>query len=160
MSKAYDKVKWSFLRRFLIALGMECKWVELIMECVSLVSFIFLNNEERRGVIRPARGIHQGDSISPYLFLFCAEALSKILESVERRKEIEGLRIAKESLPITHLLFANDCLLFFEAKSAKSRAIAKSLNLFSNLKAQERNFQKSAACFSPNTSPAEADFVI
>lgn len=38
MSKAYDRVKWSFLEKIMLKLGFDRRWVDLIMQCVSTLS--------------------------------------------------------------------------------------------------------------------------
>lgn len=44
MRKAYDKIEWLFLEAVMMKTGFASKWVELIMKCVSIVSYSLLIN--------------------------------------------------------------------------------------------------------------------
>ncbi|KAL0409514.1 UNVERIFIED_CONTAM: hypothetical protein Sradi_1885800 [Sesamum radiatum] len=55
VSKAYDRVEWRFLERFLLRIGFHSKFVSLIMTCVTSVTFSFLLNEAFSGLIRKAK---------------------------------------------------------------------------------------------------------
>ena len=46
-------------------------------------------------MISPTRGIKQGDPLSPYLFLFCAEGLNAILKRAEDNGDIHGFSICR-----------------------------------------------------------------
>ena len=79
MSKAYDRVEQKFLIKIIEKMGFCEKWVSLIFECISTVSYSILVNKEPKGDIRPSRGIRQGNPLSPYLFLLCSEGLNRML---------------------------------------------------------------------------------
>ena len=73
MSKTYDRVE---------------SWVQMIMECITTVSYSIMVNREPKGLIRPSRGLCQGDSLSPFLFLFCVEGLNALLTKAANEGEI------------------------------------------------------------------------
>ena len=79
MSKAYDRVEWTFLEKIILKLGFQNSWVSLIMECITTVTYSIMVNGEPQGMITLTRGIRQRDPLSPYFFLFCVEGLDAIL---------------------------------------------------------------------------------
>ena len=115
MSKAYDRVEWSFLRVVMIKMGFNDRWVALVIECITLVTYSLLINREPLGDIKPSRGIRQGDPLSPYLFLLCSEGLHRMIQKATERGEIQGVSIYRNGPKLTHLFFADDSLLFCRA---------------------------------------------
>ncbi|XP_074318473.1 secreted RxLR effector protein 78-like [Silene latifolia] len=92
MAKAYDRVDWSFLRRVLDTMGFDHDWVNRVMECVSTVTFSVLINGAPSDEFLPERGLRQGDPLSPYLFILCAEALSNLMRRAVVGESLHGIR--------------------------------------------------------------------
>lgn len=115
MSKAYDRVEWNFLEQMMIKLGFAKDFVGLIIICISSVAYSIRINHAIHGKITPQCGLRQGDLISPYLFAICAQGLSTILSQAEYDKWFHGVKIASQCHSISHLLFADESLIFFRA---------------------------------------------
>ena len=91
MSKAYDRVEWGCLEKIMEKLGFKERWRELVMRCVRSVTYSIKINGNPRGHIIPSRGIRQGDPLSPYLFLLCAEGLSALIKASVARGDMKGV---------------------------------------------------------------------
>lgn len=97
--------------------------------------------------ISPSRGIRQGDPLSQYLFILVAEGLSHAIKSCS----LQGLFVSRQGPSISHLLFANDSILFSQASIAQAEIIKAILHEYSAASGQSINLSKSAICFKPNT---------
>ena len=151
MSKAYDRVEWNFLEAIMLKLGFHGRWVQLIMACVTTVSYAIMVNGEPHGYVKPQRGLRQGDPLSPYLFLLCAEGLLVLLRKAERDSLIRGISICRRAPRISHLFFADDSIVFCRATNDECVALQNLLALYANASGQVVNSDKTALFFSANT---------
>jgi hypothetical protein len=151
MSKTYDRVEWDYLQAIMLKMGFHPTWVKLIMACVTTATYAIMVNGEPKGYVKPQRGLHQGDPLSPYLFLPCAEGLSALLRKAERESLIRGISICRRGPRISHLFFADDSIIFCRATGNECRALHDLLALYANASGQVVNTDKTALFFSHNT---------
>lgn len=102
------------------------------------------------GPINPKSGLHQGDPLSPYLFLFCVEGLSLSISKAAGMDRIHGCKISSSAPAVTYLLFADDSFLFYKATSEETLEIKTILARYEVLSGQAINLQKSGIFFSAN----------
>ena len=139
----------------MLKLGFDANWVELIMHCVSSVRYSFLINGKPCGYVIPHRGLRQGDPLSPYLFLLCAEGLSALINYAVRSRLWHGLRICDGAPSISHLLFADDSMLYARASVQDCVVINRILQVYKDASGQQVNLQKSSMVFSENVRPSD-----
>jgi len=159
MAKAYDRIEWVYLRNILLTMGFDEGFVQLIMKCVETVSFRVRVNGAFSEPFVPSRGIRQGDPLSPYLFLLCAEGLSCLLKSIGPQYLARGVRVGVHSPWISHLLFADDCLIFTQASERGGQRLMDILNHYQLGSGQLVNMSKSAIFFSKNCSDTDKEIV-
>ena len=154
MSKAYNRVEWSFLKQIMLRMGFHEKWVDLLMMCITSVSYSLLINGEPTEKIVPLRGIRQGDPISPYLFLLCSESLHALIEKVARNGLIRGISLCRNEPRLTHLFFfADDNLLFCRASIQECNHIQAILAEYESTSGQKLNRDKTTLFFNKAISP-------
>jgi hypothetical protein len=103
MAKAYDRLEWDFLNETLRAMNFPPNLTNTIMQCVKTVTFSILINGQSTNKFCPERGLRQGDPLSPYLFIICADVLSTLISNAQDNKLIHGVKIAPRAPEITHL---------------------------------------------------------
>jgi hypothetical protein len=85
LSKAYDRVKWLYLRLILIHLGFSHQFVVWVMNCITFASFVIVINGVAYPLFRPGRGLRQGYPLSPLLFLLIWENYIIIIAYINYR---------------------------------------------------------------------------
>ena len=140
MSKAYDRVKWIWLEKIVNRLGFDEKWRNLVMQCVTTVTYSVRINGKPKGHIIPTRGIRQGNPLSPYLFLLCAEGLSSLIKKVVDDGVMEGLVIYQRrgggGARLSPLFFANDSLIFCKALIEECNSLQRILTIYEEASGQ------------------------
>ena len=152
MSKAYDRVEWGFLRKLLLTIGFDGRWVNLVMDCVTSVSYSFILNGRVCGDVTPSRGLRQGDPFFPYLLILVVDAFSHILQRKVQARELHGAKASRNGPEISHLLFTDDNLLFARINRHECRIIVDILNQYEQASGQKTNYEKSEVSFSRGIS--------
>ncbi|XP_059436295.1 uncharacterized mitochondrial protein AtMg01250-like [Corylus avellana] len=160
MSKAYDRVELRFLEAVMRKMGFDERWIRLVMMCVSSVHYAILINGEPCGDITPTRGLRQGDPISPYLFLICAEVLSSMVTRANRDGLLSGVPTSRRGPKISHLFFADDSLLFCMTTHAQWSNLSAILWTYEEASGQKTNNNKTTIFFSKNTPMGEKETII
>ena len=106
------------------------------MQCITTVSYAININGRPRGRIIPSRGIRQGDPLSPYLFLLCAEGLSALIKASVGNGSMEGIAICRGGPQLSHLFFADDSLIFCKATIAECDALQRVLGVYEQASGQ------------------------
>lgn len=159
ISKAYDKIDWNFLKHSMLRMGFDTRWVNIIMMCVSSVNYHVVVNDRQVGPIKPGRGLRQGDILLLYLFILCAEGFSALIQNAVSNGHLHGSKICRRAPSISHLMFADDSILFCRATSTDSLALKSLLYEYELSSGQAVNYSKSGIMFSSNvgsTRRAEA----
>jgi hypothetical protein len=88
-------------------------------QCISMVWFSMLINGTPEDFFDNSRGVRQGDPLSPLLFVVVMEVFSRMMNVAVERELLPGFSVGSrpsEAMKVSHLLFADDTLIFCEPK--------------------------------------------
>lgn len=111
LSKAFDKLSWSYIQNMLKAFGFSHSWVRWIMSLISSSHFSLLVNGLPSRPFKPTRGIRQGDPLSPFLFVIMAEGLGRHIKQALLSNQLKGISI-HNSPASSHQQFVDDTMLY------------------------------------------------
>ena len=118
IKKAYDSINWNFLLRVMHKMSFGSKWMGWMWRCISTGFSILVNGMPTR-FFSSSKGLRQGDPLSSYLFVMGMEVLSLLIRRAIDGGFLLGCRIQGRRMTemnICHLLFADDIVVFCEAK--------------------------------------------
>lgn len=86
--------------------------MDLIINCVSLVTYNVLWNGSKNEFFFPKRSLRQWIPISPLLFVICMDKLSHIICDVVEDSSWKPIYVFRAGPKVSHLMFSDDLLLF------------------------------------------------
>lgn len=142
ISKALDTVKWSFITSVLQEMGLPSQFIWWIYLCISTASFSFAINGELEGFFTSARGIRQGCSLSPYLYVIVNNALSGMFNQAAVDGHF-GYYLQCQQVQLNHLSFADDILIFTDGSVKSLEGVLEVMHRFAGLSGLQINISKS-----------------
>ena len=139
-------MNWDALFYLLDRMGFGVKWRRWIKACISTVCFSIIVNGSPVGFFGSSRGLRQGDPLSPLLFLLIMEVLSRILKKIEDCDLLHGFHAGPTNstgVRNSHLLFADDTILFCDASRDQLLFIRLALTCFQAFTSLKVNAGKS-----------------
>ncbi|XP_027169948.1 uncharacterized protein LOC113769843 [Coffea eugenioides] len=134
--------------------GFGERFIDMVWRLVSNVWFSVLINGSSYGFFKSSRGLRQGDTLSPVLFVIGAEVLSRGLNSLVTQPRFRGFTVPRRCVQVTHLAFADDVIIFANGSSEALKLIMRILAGYQGASGQLINAQKCGYLMHPSTSPA------
>lgn len=160
MSKAYNRVEWSYIRSMLLNLDFVDLITDLFRQCVTTAQYKIAHSGKEFGNIIPQRDLRQGDPLSSYLFLLCMEGSSALIKSYERQGLITKIRVARSAPLVSHMFFADDSYIYCHATKEEATQVMEILDIFKQASGQKINTCKSSVFSSRNVKQEIKDVVI
>ncbi|WVZ79026.1 hypothetical protein U9M48_026654 [Paspalum notatum var. saurae] len=140
ISKAFDTLAWSFLPEVLEACGFGARWRNWVSILLSSASSRVLPNGQPGRNILHRRGVRQGDSLSPMLFILAVDALNRLFDKAVRRGVLSGTAIPNVKFFCS--LYADDIVLFFKATIEEAVVVKWILQAFGDASGLQINLAK------------------
>jgi len=147
ISKTFDRVHPNYLFGMMNKMSFHEKWIGWMKMCLETINFSVVGiNEDSIEPIILVRGLRQGDSFSPYLFILCTKDLTTLIKRAESIGDLHGVKVCKGTPNLSHLLFADDCCCFFfftlSVNEEEASYFSNILDLYGKALGQQINLHK------------------
>ena len=135
--KAFDSVSWNFLNKVLNLFNFGeniIKWINIFNTNISAYVSQYGTLTKKISI---QKGCRQGDPLSSYLFLICAQIMYLMLDSNE---QLKGIQVNQDEVKLTQ--FADDTTLILDGSCGSLQAALNTLEVFGNLSGLKINTDK------------------
>ena len=139
-AKAFDTIEWSYIYSCMEMFGYGDKFITMIKLLHNESTSVVENNGNFSNNIPLSRGCRQGDPISPYIFVLCAEILSHCIRECG---DIKGIEVNGTEIFISQ--YADDTTLFLEGTLKAIKRLMSILKWFKNVSGLGINVDKTKA---------------
>ena len=148
--KAFDTVSWKFISKVLdyFNFGRSIKtWISLFQNGAESC---ILQNGFMSDFFYLKRGCRQGDPISPYIFILCAEILGKMIRN---NKDIKGIHINNKEFKLSQ--YADDTQLLLDGSEISLKEALRTLKQYYIMSGLKINVDKTRALWIGSLSNSE-----
>lgn len=135
--KAFDTISWKFILDTLNIFNFKDeikRWIKIFLN--NIKSCVVVNNKVSHW-FKIYRGCRQGDPISPYLFILCAEILAVMIRN---NKNIKGIYVGSKEYKIS--LYADDTTLFLDGSKDSFEYCVQTILEYAKFSGLNMNFDK------------------
>jgi len=142
LAKAFDMVAWPFLLEVLGRMGFPQCWRDWISYLLAAAATKVLVNGRPGQKIYHARGLRQGDLLSPLLFVIVMEVLNALFAEADRQGQLTPL--PGNTIRYRASIYVDDLVVFLAPCPLDFRCIRQLLKLFAGASGLATNLDKCA----------------
>ncbi|XP_026396889.1 uncharacterized protein LOC113291584 [Papaver somniferum] len=146
ISQAFDMVSWDFIDEVFRQYGFSDSWCKWVLNILSSARISVMLNGCPEGYFSITRGLRQGDHLSPFIFVLIEDVLSRNLSKLFANNSMHVM-VSKKGVAPTHLLFADDILIFCKGNLHSLQNLKNMLDLYERASGQCVNYAKSKFYF-------------
>ena len=135
--KAFDSVNWGFMYKCLKFYNFGTSIISWIKTFYNNIKTCVVVNGQVSDWFNIHRGCRQGDPLSPYIFIICAEILSLMIKN---NKDIKGVTIGEHEFLISQ--YADDTSLILDGTEKSLQASLLVLKAYANASGLHVNIDK------------------